>query len=155
MPNRRLNPNRRRLVVRLTAVLVATVVLVYAGFLSYLRLNERAFVFLPDDRQVQRPPEVLALRQEPVSYASTDGVTLAAWVVPAPPSRPSEMWLLICHGNLGNIGYGARPEFYASMRDVGLNLLAFDYRGYGESTGAPDERGLYDDATASYEYLTH
>ena len=67
---------------------------------------------------------------------------------------PSDTWLLICHGNLGSIGYGGRPEFYASMRDLGINLLAFDYRGFGESDGAPDERGLYDDATASYQYLT-
>lgn len=135
-------------------MLLAAVVVVYAGFLAYLRVNERAFIFLPDEREVRQPPQVLALRHEQVSYASTDGVTLSAWVVPAPAPRTSEMWLLICHGNLGNIGYGARPEFYASMRDVGLNLLAFDYRGYGESTGTPDERGLYDDATASYAYLT-
>jgi fermentation-respiration switch protein FrsA (DUF1100 family) len=40
------------------------------------------------------------------------------------------------------------------MRDLGVSLFAFDYRGYGESTGAPDERGLYADAMASYEYLT-
>jgi fermentation-respiration switch protein FrsA (DUF1100 family) len=64
------------------------------------------------------------------------------------------MWLLICHGNLGNIGYRQRPEYYALIRDLGINLLAFDYRGFGESTGAPEERGLYADATASYEYLT-
>ena len=40
------------------------------------------------------------------------------------------------------------------MRDLGINLFAFDYRGYGESSGVPDENGLYADATASYEYLT-
>ena len=39
------------------------------------------------------------------------------------------------------------------MRDLGINLFAFDYRGFGESSGTPDERGLYDDATASYQFL--
>jgi pimeloyl-ACP methyl ester carboxylesterase len=71
-----------------------------------------------------------------------------------PAVTDSQTWLLICHGNFGNIGYGGRPEFYASMRDLGINLLAFDYRGFGESTGTPDERGTYDDAMASYEYVT-
>jgi len=33
-------------------------------------------------------------------------------------------------------------------------MLAFDYRGYGDSSGSPDEAGMYSDATASYEYLT-
>jgi fermentation-respiration switch protein FrsA (DUF1100 family) len=77
---------------------------------------------------------------------------VSAWLVPA--AGQSDQWLLVCHGNLGNIGYGARPESYASMRDLGINLLAFDYRGFGESSGTPDERGFYDDATASYRYLT-
>lgn len=58
------------------------------------------------------------------------------------------MWMLICHGNYGNIGFGGRPEFYARMRDLGITLFAFDYRGYGDSTGAPDERGVYEDATS-------
>jgi fermentation-respiration switch protein FrsA (DUF1100 family) len=39
------------------------------------------------------------------------------------------------------------------LLQLGLNLLAFDYRGYGESTGTPSESGLYDDATAAYDYL--
>ena len=88
-----------------------------------------------------------------VTYPSTDGITLSAWIVPA-AAPSSDAWLLICHGNLGNIGYAQRPEFYASMRNLGVNLFAFDYLGYGESSGTPDERGLYADATASYEYLT-
>ena len=36
---------------------------------------------------------------------------------------------------------------------LGLSLLAFDYRGYGESGGAPSEQGLYRDADAAYRYL--
>jgi fermentation-respiration switch protein FrsA (DUF1100 family) len=39
------------------------------------------------------------------------------------------------------------------LRRLGLNLLAFDYRGYGESGGVPSERGLYKDADAAYRYL--
>ena len=40
------------------------------------------------------------------------------------------------------------------MRDLGVNLFAFDYRGFGESEGSPEEQGLYADAMASYRYLT-
>ena len=46
-----------------------------------------------------------------------------------------------------------RPAHYAGLRALGLNLLAFDYRGYGESEGKPTEPGLYADATAAYRYL--
>ena len=123
----------------------------YTGAVGYLKMNERAFIFYPSERSVASPASRFALREKRVTYASTDGVTLSAWIVPA--AAASDTWLLICHGNLGSIGYGGRPEFYASMRDLGINLFAFDYRGFGESTGVPDERGLYDDATASYQYL--
>lgn len=126
----------------------------YAGAIGYLRFHEREYLFQPAERHVDASASQFALNETRVTYPSTDGVTLSAWIVPAGLSSTARGWLLICHGNFGNIGYGQRPEFYASMRDLGLNLLAFDYRGFGESNGAPDERGLYDDAMASYEYLT-
>ena len=36
----------------------------------------------------------------------------------------------------------------AGVQASGLNVLAFDYRGYGRSTGSPTEKGLYRDADA-------
>ncbi len=35
----------------------------------------------------------------------------------------------------------------------GLQVLAVDYRGYGWSTGAPSEQGVYEDAVATVEYF--
>ncbi|MEO5580104.1 MAG: alpha/beta hydrolase [Gemmatimonadaceae bacterium] len=46
-----------------------------------------------------------------------------------------------------------RPEYYAYLRAIGVNILAFDWRGFGASEGTPSEKGLYRDATAAYEYL--
>ena len=137
----------------MAGLLSALLVLGYLGAVGYVKLNERTLIFRPLERKVGPSPSRFNLREQRVRYPSSDGVTLTAWIVPAAGASPSDTWLLICHGNLGSIGYGGRPEFYASMRDLGVNLLAFDYRGFGESSGAPDERGLYDDATASYQYL--
>ena len=36
---------------------------------------------------------------------------------------------------------------------LGYDVFAFDYRGFGDSSGSPTEQGLYDDATAAYRYL--
>jgi pimeloyl-ACP methyl ester carboxylesterase len=36
---------------------------------------------------------------------------------------------------------------------LGYDVFAFDYRGFGASTGTPTEQGLYDDAAAAYRYL--
>ncbi|CAF0990898.1 unnamed protein product [Rotaria magnacalcarata] len=38
-------------------------------------------------------------------------------------------------------------------RTCNINILLFDYRGYGKSTGAPSEAGLYTDALAVYNYV--
>ena len=38
-------------------------------------------------------------------------------------------------------------------RTCDINILLFDYRGYGKSTGTPSESGLYTDAQAVYDYV--
>jgi fermentation-respiration switch protein FrsA (DUF1100 family) len=70
-----------------------------------------------------------------------------------PADSATGYWLLICHGNAGNISEVGRPYHYAGLRALGLSLFAFDYRGYGESEGMPSEAGLYRDADAAYRYL--
>ena len=127
----------------------------YAAAIAYLKIHERQVIYQAGERRVSASPAEFSLNETRVEYPSSGGVTLSAWVVPASTEVPTIGWLLICHGNFENVGYAQRPEFYATMRDLGLNLLAFDYRGFGESTGAPEEQGLYDDASASYDYLVN
>jgi hypothetical protein len=126
----------------------------YGAAACYLKVNETDLVFKPAERRVQPPDASWKLRHREVSYPSADGVRLNAWIMPAAEPDSTGFWLLICHGNYGNIGFGERPEFYSYARDIGLNLFAFDYRGFGNSEGEPTELGLYDDAVASYRFLT-
>ncbi len=139
---------------RYVQVVAALFVFGYSAAVAYLKVNERSLVFHPDERTVHLPAASFALQQLPVRYPSTDGTMLTAWIVPAARADSSGMWMVICHGNYGNIGYGQRPQYMAFMRDLGINLLAFDYRGFGSSDGSSDERGVYEDAVASYRYLT-
>lgn len=133
---------------------LAMLALGYGAAACYLKVYETDLVFKPADRSVQPPAASWNLKHREVTYRSTDGTQLSAWIMPASASDSTGLWLLICHGNYGNIGYGERPEFYSYARDIGLNLFAFDYRGFGASEGEPTERGLYADAVASYNYLT-
>lgn len=131
---------------------VAAIVAAYLILLLLLRLNEARFIYAPGSgRALLTPPAQLGLPVERVEFASGDGVRLVSWVIRA--RGPSGFWLLICHGNAGNLSEAGRPEHYAGLRALGLSLLAFDYRGYGESGGVPTEAGLYLDAEAAYRYL--
>jgi uncharacterized protein len=135
-------------------LLLATLALAYLAFLLLLRLSESRLLYAPGSSRTLTPaPPALGLAPERVEIPSGDGVTLVAWVIRAPATDTAGRWLLICHGNAGNLSDAGRPEHYAGLRALGLNLLAFDYRGYGESGGSPSEAGVYRDAEAAYEYL--
>jgi uncharacterized protein len=84
-----------------------------------------------------------------VTIHTADGERLHAWWVPA--RAPSLAHVLLCHGNAGNVG--DRVAHLELLSAAGLDVLAFDYRGYGRSTGRPSERGLHLDARAARDAL--
>lgn len=133
-------------------VLLLIPLLGYGGFVGALAWFENRLVFPVGawSRQLAPLDPRLDLRPERVTTITSDGVRLVGWRIVNDSSAP---WILIFHGNAGNIAHGGRPDHYARLRAVGLNLLTFDYRGYGESAGRPTEAGLYRDADAAFAYL--
>jgi len=130
---------------------LAAVALFYVGLLVVLRLSESRLIYFPGQKRSLLIPDVsLDLPVERIGILTEDAVQLTGWMIRAEPSQP---WLLICNGNSGNISEFGRPVHYAGLRRLGLNILTFDYRGYGESAGMPSEQGLYRDAVAAYRYL--
>jgi abhydrolase domain-containing protein 17 len=77
-----------------------------------------------------------------------DGDTLAVQYLPDPDAH---FTILYSHGNAEDLGY-LQPVF-DEMRAAGFAVLAYDYRGYGRSTGSrPTVRSTIEDATAVYRY---
>ena len=137
----------------MTWTLLLLVLGLYAGLLLLLRLNESRLIYFPGSgRTLLPPPAYLNLPTQRIPIRTEDGLTLGSWLIPAGPDSTG-YWLIICHGNAGNLSEFDRPLHYAGLHRLGLNLLAFDYRGYGESEGVPTEAGLYKDAQAAYRYL--
>ena len=56
------------------------------------------------------------------------------------------------HGNAGNIGHRI-PIAKVLEEILGCNVLMLEYRGYGLSTGVPDENGLKIDAQTGLDYI--
>jgi uncharacterized protein len=89
------------------------------------------------------------LGQEEVALQSADGTKLHGWYVPCQNPRA---FILFCHGNAGNIT--DRVEILRELRDVvGAAVFIFDYRGYGQSEGSPNEAGVAADARAARRWL--
>lgn len=122
------------------------------GVLGYLRNRwQRSRVFLPD----RYPdgiwdPQGFGLPATDVWFQADDGVQLHGWWI---PHRAARGTILYCHGNTGSIGH--RIGVFRYMRRLRVNLLVFDYRGYGRSQGTPTEAGLYQDVRAAYHHLVH
>jgi uncharacterized protein len=132
---------------------IGSAVLLYLAIVALLWFAESRLIYFPgSERSLTLPPAALQLPVERAELTTADDVKLVGWVMPA-ANGASGFWLLVCHGNAGNLSQFDRPAHYAALRQLGLNLFAFDYRGYGESGGMPSEHGLYRDADAAYRYL--
>jgi len=116
---------------------------------GFLRWFEQRSVYQPAARLDATGDEIGFERQD-VRLTTSDGVKLHAWYFPLMKGGTNPVFL-VCHGNGGNISH--RMELYDALLREGLSVFAFDYRGYGESSGKPSEHGTYLDAEAAYDWL--
>lgn len=81
----------------------------------------------------------LQIAYQPAQFRSTDGVTLAGWVL---PGRPDSPWIIGCHGLGTNrsdiLGIGQ------ALQQAGYTVVVFDFRGHGESGGSATSFGLWE-----------
>jgi fermentation-respiration switch protein FrsA (DUF1100 family) len=135
-------------VVRKLATIAAIILAGYSAIIGVMYFLQEGMVYHPD-RQVSSTPSAAGLVFEDVSFTTRDGATIAAWYIPASNATGT---ILFCHGNAGNISHRLQSiEIFHNLR---LNVLIFDYRGYGNSDGKPSEEGTYLDAEAAWDYLT-
>jgi hypothetical protein len=123
------------------AALVTTVVTMVL-FILVLMIFEGKLIYFPVRDGVGASPG------EEVWLTAADGVKIHGWYLPHPQARAT---ILHLHGNAGNLE--DRRDLVRNLRDLRVNVMAIDYRGYGKSEGSPDEPGLYKDTRAAYDWL--
>ena len=147
---------------KLLSTFFVVVIIAVGGFVAfslYLYLSQDSMVFFPT-RDLEASPHDIGLGFKEVRIDVTNGESVHAWYVPAlsanranDQSRDrSAPTVLFCHGNGGNISH--RLETIECLAALGANVMLFDYRGYGQSDGAPSEVNMYADAAACYRWLT-
>ena len=70
---------------------------------------------------------------------------------------PEARVVIYLHGTAGCVASGWRPHSYRNLYAAAtdkIHVLAFDYRGYGLSTGTPSEEGLLQDAISVVDWVT-
>lgn len=122
----------------------------YGALLLALYLGQAHLLYLPGipSRELSATPQQIGLAYEDLQFEAEDGVRLHGWYVPADGARGT---VLFFHGNAGNISH--RLDSLRIFHGLGLNVLIFDYRGYGQSEGRPSEEGTRLDAIAAWRQL--
>ncbi len=105
--------------------------------------------------KVTRTPASVGLAFDPVGFAATDTgqPRLKGWWVPAAADAPFRRYtVLYLHGQKGNLS--GCVDALAALHAAGVNALAFDYRGYGESEFVhPSEKRWREDTDWVLAYL--
>ena len=132
----------------LFTVLIA-VVLFFAGFAALLYFGQGRLIFQPTSKH-DSSPDQFGLEYESVTIAVTEAESIHAWYFPC-ENADSAGTVLFCHGNAGNISHRLHTARF--LVGLGVNVLLFDYRGYGQSDGMASEANVYADAEAAYRWL--
>ena len=123
---------------------LATAVLVYVAFAAFAWLMSDRMMFLPPDSSYRAG-------QLPIVMVPTAGGSIATLHLPNPRAA---ITVLYAHGNAEDLGYLA--PWLEELRRAGFAVLAFDYRGYGLSTGGPaSAAGATSDMEAVYHHAVN
>ncbi|KFA46669.1 hypothetical protein S40293_09560 [Stachybotrys chartarum IBT 40293] len=131
---------------------------VAAVLTSLLYFKQKALIYpshIPPNSRTELPqPSQYGIKDfEELVIPTDDGEKLSAFFIrSARGGRNANVTILMFHGNAGNIGHRL-PIARMLINYVGCNVLMLEYRGYGASTGAPDESGLNMDAQTGLNYL--
>jgi fermentation-respiration switch protein FrsA (DUF1100 family) len=92
---------------------------------------------------------------EDLQIPTPDGESLnALFLRPSKKELALDVTILMFHGNAGNIGHRV-PIAKVLTRTLNCNVFMLEYRGYGLSTGTPDEKGINIDAQTALDYIRH
>jgi hypothetical protein len=105
---------------------------------------------------VTRTPASAGLNFQPTAFAATEAgePRLRGWWIPAAANaRHGRYTVLYLHGQNGNLS--ETVDALVALHAVGVNVLDFDYRGYGQSHFEhPSEARWREDAEWALKYLT-
>ncbi len=114
--------------------------------------NSGNSLFYFPTRDEPTTPAAWHLDYESVTFPSTGDTTLHGWFIPAKgkSAQPAKATIVFSHGNAGSMGY--HLGFCAWLAAARYNVLIYDYRGFGKSTGTVERRGMIDDVKSAFHY---
>ena len=107
-----------------------------------VRFYEPQLAFFPTKGE-DATPASYGVPFTPLTVTASDGARIRVWHLTHEQPRAQVIYF---HGNGGNLSMWS--DILVPVARRGFDVIAFDYRGYGLSSGSPTEAGLYRDVDA-------
>jgi len=131
-------------------IAAVSILIVVVSVLALIWTQQRRLIYFPT-ADVPAANAIDGAHVEPVTFETTDGLTLNGWFFAEAGPSP-RMTVIVFNGNAGNRSH--RLPLAVALHRYGLQVLLVDYRGYGGNPGAPSQKGLAADSRAARAYLT-
>ncbi len=136
-------------------LIIFGVLIIYGMAFTWAFLNENSFIFPYSNKNNEKKislnlPDSLKISQKKFSLKKNNQ-NLNTWVLPAKGENGN--WVIFCHGTETDMSSPAHFQRYKIWHKLNLNVIVFDYFGYGESDGTVSEKGMYESAKIAYDYL--
>jgi len=136
---------------RVIAALLTVVLALWVGAVGLLWSNEARLVYRASWTRSWSSSDgpFTELR-----FPSTDGLELEGMTLGRSEPAERAYWILFFHGAGWSIHRRQQRIQLEQLHDLGYNVFAAEYRGFGRNNGTPTEAGLYADAASAYRHLT-
>jgi fermentation-respiration switch protein FrsA (DUF1100 family) len=118
----------------------------YLFLLAMVYLVQGSLLYHPTHDTMTPVPKSFGVEELYIKLENSEKIH--AWKI---EKEGNKGYVIYCHGNAGNLG-----DRMARIQDIaalGLNVIIFDYRGYGLSDGTPSESNMYEEVGAVWSYL--
>lgn len=130
------------MIINIALLLLAALGLIYLSAVIYAASFADRMIF-------PQVPSSYADGPETFKIEASDGTVITATYLQAPASQHL---ILYSHGN--GVDIGMLRHYLEAFQAAGISALAYDYPGYGTSSGKASEAGTYAAADAVYTYAT-
>lgn len=140
---------------RILFALVGLIVLGYAAATARLMWQETELIFRTAAAKA-KPDQSPGFPYSQIDLPRSDGARQFAWRMEhatQSDAAAAATWVLYLHGNASTIASRMNVTHYTRLRELGLSILAPEYRGYNGLAGIPSEASVAADARAGYDYL--
>lgn len=126
---------------------IASLFIIAAGVGVWLLYYHSGKLIYQGTRRVEHDPSDHGWAFDEAFLDVSEGCT-HLWFIPA--ERETQRTILFSHGNAGNLG--DKLNSIGIFRDMGFNVLAYDYGGYGRSDGHTHEARMIEDIRAVWRH---